>query len=69
VRDALAKLNFESLYGTIAFAEDGQIRLPQTVIQIQGDEVVPIYGKQGFITQPKYPMPAWNARQTTGTGR
>ena len=69
VRDALAKLNFESLYGTIAFAENGQIHLPQTVIQIQGDEVVPIYGKDGFIKQPKYPMPAWNARQTTGTGK
>jgi branched-chain amino acid transport system substrate-binding protein len=43
--------------------------LPQTVIQIQGDEVVPVYGKQGFIKQPKYPMPAWNERQTTGTGK
>jgi branched-chain amino acid transport system substrate-binding protein len=69
VRDALAKLNLESLYGTIAFAANGQINLPQNVIQIQGDQVVPIYGKAGFIHQPKYPMPAWNARQTSGTGQ
>jgi branched-chain amino acid transport system substrate-binding protein len=62
VRDAIAKLNFESLYGTISFGQNGQIDLPQTVIQIQNDQVVPVYGQKGFIQQPKYPMPAWNAR-------
>ena len=62
VRDALAKLNFESLYGRIAFAENGQIDLPQIVIQVQGNDVVPIFGVKGMINQPKYPMPAWNAR-------
>jgi branched-chain amino acid transport system substrate-binding protein len=66
VRDALAKLNFESLYGTIAFAANGQINLPQTVIQIQGSQVVPVYGKDGFIQQPKYPMPPWNERMASG---
>ena len=69
VRDALAKLNFESLYGTIAFAADGQINLPQTVIQIQGDQVVPVYGKNGFIQQPKYPMPSWTERVARGSGK
>jgi branched-chain amino acid transport system substrate-binding protein len=67
VRDALSQLNFESLYGTVAFGPNGQINLPQTVIQIQGDQVVPVYGKNGFIQRPKYPMPAWNARETTGS--
>ncbi|HUZ30733.1 MAG TPA: amino acid ABC transporter substrate-binding protein [Xanthobacteraceae bacterium] len=62
VRDAIAKLNFPSLYGTIAFAENGQISLAQTVIQVQADKVVAIYGGKGFIEKPKYPMPAWNAR-------
>jgi branched-chain amino acid transport system substrate-binding protein len=62
VRDALAKLRLDSLYGTIAFGENGQIDLPQTVVQVQGDDLVPIYGAKGFITKPKYPMPAWNAR-------
>lgn len=62
VRDALTKINFQSLYGTIAFGKNGQITLPQTVIQIQDADVVPVYGKEGFIKQPKYPMPAWNSR-------
>ncbi len=62
VRDAIAKLNFPSLYGTIAFTEDGQINLAQTVIQVQADKVVAIFGGKGFVEKPKYPMPAWNAR-------
>ena len=62
VRDALAKLNFPSLYGTIAFAANGQIDLPQVVIQVQGDKLVAVYGGKGFIVKPNYPMPAWNAR-------
>jgi len=63
VRDAIAKLNFPSLYGTIAFGENGQINLPQTVIQVQGDKLSAVYGAKGFIEKPQYPMPAWNARQ------
>jgi branched-chain amino acid transport system substrate-binding protein len=62
VRDALANLKLDSLYGTIAFGENGQIDLPQTVIQVQGGAIAPIYGAKGFIEKPKYPMPAWDAR-------
>ncbi len=62
VRDALARIKFESLYGPIAFNANGQIELPQMVIQVQGDNVVEIYGLKGLIKQPKYPMPAWNQR-------
>ncbi|GAB1717448.1 MAG: amino acid/amide ABC transporter substrate-binding protein, HAAT family [Nitrobacter sp.] len=62
VRDALSKVKFDSLYGQIEFDENGQIDLPQTVIQVQGDELVAIYGVHGKIASPKYPMPAWNAR-------
>jgi branched-chain amino acid transport system substrate-binding protein len=62
VRDALAKIKFDSLYGPIAFNAQGQIELPQVVIQVQGDSLAEIYGAKGFIKQPKYPMPAWNAR-------
>lgn len=69
VRDALAKSNFESLYGTIAFGPNGQIDLPQIVIQIQGDQVAPIYGQSGFIHQPNYPMPAWGARTSSGAAQ
>lgn len=62
VRDALAKIHFDSLYGPISFGENGQIDLPQIVIQVQGDKLPEIYGIKGFVEQPKYPMPAWNAR-------
>ncbi len=62
VRDALANIHFDSLYGPIAFAANGQIDLPQTVIQVQGSELAAIYGAKGFVKQPKYPMPAWDAR-------
>ncbi|CAB3653599.1 amino acid ABC transporter substrate-binding protein [Achromobacter pestifer] len=62
VRDALASSKFDSLYGPIAFNAQGQIDLPQVVIQVQADKLAEIYGAKGFITQPKYPMPAWNAR-------
>ncbi|HSU45093.1 MAG TPA: amino acid ABC transporter substrate-binding protein, partial [Casimicrobiaceae bacterium] len=41
VRDALAKVSFDSIYGHIAFNEKGQISLPQIMIQIQNDKVVP----------------------------
>lgn len=62
VRDALAKVNFESLYGQVAFGPTGQISLPQTMIQIQNGKVVPIYGSKGFVGKLQYPMPAWNQR-------
>src|SRR5689334_3399264 len=62
VRDELAKINFPSLYGTIAFSENGQIDLPQVVIQVQGDKLAAVFGGNGFIEKPKYPMPAWSDR-------
>jgi len=62
VRDALSKIKFESLYGPVSFNQNGQIDLPQVVIQVQGGELAEIYGAKGFIKQPKYPMPAWSAR-------
>lgn len=62
VRDALAKIKFDSLYGPIAFTSQGQIELPQIVIQVQGNQLAEIYGAKGLVKQPKYPMPAWSAR-------
>ena len=61
VRDAIASLDFESLYARVRYGENGQIVLPQIVVQIQDGEVVPIYTDR-FINKPKYPVPAWNAR-------
>jgi branched-chain amino acid transport system substrate-binding protein len=62
VREALSKVKFDSLYGRVAFNENGQIDLPQIVVQVQGDALVAIYGVDGMIKEPKYPMPAWDAR-------
>ena len=63
VRDALAKVDFESLYGQIKFGGTGQISLPQTMIQIQNDKVVPIFAGKDFINKLEYPLPAWDKRQ------
>ena len=39
-----------------------QIVLPQVVIQIQDDKVVPIYAAD-FLNKPEYPVPAWGDRK------
>src|SRR5579864_7570871 len=62
VRDALAKVSFDSLYGHIAFNDKGQISLPQIMIQIQNDKVVPIFAGKDFINKLEYPLPAWDKR-------
>ncbi|HWG80414.1 MAG TPA: amino acid ABC transporter substrate-binding protein [Stellaceae bacterium] len=61
VRDAIAKVNFPSAYAQIRFAANGQINLPQIVIQIQKGQVVEIFSED-FIKQPIYPIPPWDKR-------
>jgi branched-chain amino acid transport system substrate-binding protein len=61
VRDAIAKVDFESIYGRVHFGDNGQISLPQTVIQIQGGKVTAIYTDH-FLNNPIYPVPAWDKR-------
>ena len=63
VRDVLAKTDFESVYGHIAFNEKGQINLPQIMIQIQNDMVVSIYAGKDFLNKLEYPLPPWDKRQ------
>lgn len=62
VRDAIARLDFDCLYGRIRFNAVGQINLPQTVVQVQKGKLVPIYGPKGMIEKPLYPMPEWGKR-------
>lgn len=62
VRDAIAASDFESLYGKIAFGKTGQISLDQTVVQVQGGELKPVFNGKEFINPAKYPMPAWSGR-------
>jgi branched-chain amino acid transport system substrate-binding protein len=61
LRDAIARTDFHCLYGHVKFGPNGQISLPQTVVQIQAGEVVPIYGEE-FIHKPRYPLPGWDKR-------
>ncbi|HET6620780.1 MAG TPA: amino acid ABC transporter substrate-binding protein [Dongiaceae bacterium] len=62
VRDALASVEFDSLYAHIKYGENGQIVLPQVVIQIQDGKVVPIYATD-FLNKPHYPVPGWDDRK------
>ena len=61
VRDAIAGVDFHSLYGRVKFGATGQIALPELVVQIQSGQVVPIYADD-FINKPVYPVPAWDKR-------
>ncbi len=62
MRTALAASDFGSLYGHIKFAENGQIHLDQTVIQVQNGKPAAIFDGSKFLTQPQYPMPDWSKR-------
>jgi branched-chain amino acid transport system substrate-binding protein len=61
VREAIARLDFESVYGRVSFGENGQIVRPQIVIQVQGGKVVEIFTDQ-FVNRPIYPVPGWDQR-------
>jgi len=61
VREAIARVDFRSIYGQVKFEQNGQISMPQTVVQIQDGQVVPIFGDD-FAHKPRYPLPAWSKR-------
>ncbi len=63
VRDAIANLDVETIYGRIKFEPNGQIALPQVLIQIQQGRVVPVYVAGKFANKPVYPMPPWSERK------
>jgi branched-chain amino acid transport system substrate-binding protein len=62
VRDALANVSFDSLYGRVAFNDKGQIGLPQIMVQIQNGEVVPVYAGKEFLNKLQYPLSPWGKR-------
>lgn len=62
VRDAIAKSDFESIFAPIHYQPNGQIDIPQIVIQVENGQVVPIYTDH-FLNKPHYPMPAWSKRK------
>ncbi len=62
VRNALAASDFDSLYGHIAFADNGQIHLDQIVIQVQDGQPAAVFDGHAFLRAAKYPMPDWSKR-------
>ncbi len=62
VRDAIAKVDFQSVYGRVKFTENGQIDLPQIVVQVQDGQIVPIFSDH-VLSKPRYPVPAWDQRK------
>jgi branched-chain amino acid transport system substrate-binding protein len=62
VRDAIAKSDFESIYAPIRYQANGQIDIPQIVIQVENGQVVPIYSDH-FLNKPNYPVPSWGKRK------
>ena len=63
VRDAIASLEVETLYGRVKFESTGQIAMGQVLIQIKEGNVVPVYAAGKFINKPLHPMPKWSQRK------
>lgn len=63
VRDAIAGLDVETLYGRVRFEPTGQIAMGQVLIQIQEGKLVPVYVAGKFAGKPLYPMPKWGQRK------
>jgi branched-chain amino acid transport system substrate-binding protein len=61
VRDALAVVDFESLYGRVRFGDNGQIVMPQSVIQVQNGKVIEVFTDR-IVNKPLYPVPPWDQR-------
>jgi branched-chain amino acid transport system substrate-binding protein len=63
VRDALAALDVETLYGRVKFEPTGQIAMGQVLVQIQEGKLVPIYVAGKMVGKPVYPTPRWGQRK------
>jgi branched-chain amino acid transport system substrate-binding protein len=63
VRDALAGLDADTMYGRVKFEETGQIAMGQVVIQIQDGKLVPVYAAGKMLAKPVYPAPKWSQRK------
>ena len=63
VRDALAAVSVETLYGHVKFEPTGQIAMGQVLVQIQDGKLVPIFVGGKIVGKAVYPTPAWGARK------
>ena len=62
VRDAIPRQEFDSVYGRIRFGDDGQVAMPQRVVQVQNRQIVEIFTER-FINEPISPVPPWSGRR------
>ncbi|MCU4924577.1 amino acid ABC transporter substrate-binding protein [Halobacteria archaeon AArc-dxtr1] len=63
VRDAIREIQFESLYGSVQFNEDGTIPRGMVVYQWQPDTGKQlVWPEQVSEADPLYPAPAWDKR-------
>jgi branched-chain amino acid transport system substrate-binding protein len=63
VRDALAAVDVETLYGRVKFEPTGQIAMGQVLVQIQEGKLVPVYAFGKMLAKPAYPAPKWSMRK------
>jgi branched-chain amino acid transport system substrate-binding protein len=63
VRDTIAALDVETIYGRVKFEATGQIAVSQVLIQIQDGKVVPVYVSGKMTGKPVFPMPKWSQRK------
>jgi len=63
VRDALAAVDVETLYGRVKFEPSGQIAMGQVLVQIQEGKLVPVYAFGKMLAKPAYPAPKWSLRK------
>ena len=63
IRDAVRDSNFDTLYGTIQFLDNGAMDISMLVQQWQPDEGKQLVWPESVATaDPIYPMPAWGDR-------
>lgn len=63
IRDALAAVDVETLYGRVKFESTGQIAMGQVLVQIQEGKLVPVYASGKMLAKPAYPAPKWSMRK------
>ena len=63
VREALAAVDVETLYGRVKFEPTGQIAMGQVLVQIQEGKLVPVYASGKMLAKPAYPAPKWSMRK------
>jgi len=57
VRAAIAATRLDTIYGTVEFSDNGQIKGTSVVLQIQGGEIYQVFPSGS--KSPIYPTPCW----------